>query len=118
MESETDDNCYERKDIPVDSFGGDFYHSRDVTTRQLNRNLLTHGGSDLSPAAAAAALGRPISLPAKLTNPDGGAAGNARDQLDSGDCSTLIRRYAEVTKFKQETTSGNSANSGNRLSKG
>nr|XP_049461967.1 protein sprint isoform X2 [Anopheles coluzzii] len=119
MESETDDNCYERKDIPVDSFGGDFYHSRDVTTRQLNRNLLTHGGSDLSPAAAAAAaLGRPISLPAKLPNPDGGAAGNGRDQLDSGDCSTLIRRYAEVTKFKQETTSGNSANSGNRLSKG
>ncbi|XP_040157245.1 protein sprint isoform X1 [Anopheles arabiensis] len=118
MESETDDNCYERKDIPVDSFGGDFYHSRDVTTRQLNRNLLTHGGSDLSPAAAAAALGRPISLPAKLPNPDGGAAGNGRDQLDSGDCSTLIRRYAEVTKFKQETTSGNSANNGNRLSKG
>uniref|UniRef100_A0A182TR87 VPS9 domain-containing protein n=1 Tax=Anopheles melas TaxID=34690 RepID=A0A182TR87_9DIPT len=117
MESETDDNCYERKDIPVDSFGGDFYHSRDVTTRQLNRNLLTHGGSDLSPAVAAAALGRPISLPAKLPNPDGGAPGNGRDQLDSGDCSTLIRRYAEVTKFKQETTSG-SGNSGNRLSKG
>uniref|UniRef100_A0A182K1U2 Protein sprint n=1 Tax=Anopheles christyi TaxID=43041 RepID=A0A182K1U2_9DIPT len=118
MESETDDNCYERKDIPVDGFGGDFYHSRDVTTRQLNRHLLTHVGTDLSPAA----VGRPISLPAKLPNPDGGACnGSGHDQLDSGangiDSSTLIRRYAEVTKFKQETTSG-SGNSGNRLSKG
>uniref|UniRef100_A0A182P988 SH2 domain-containing protein n=1 Tax=Anopheles epiroticus TaxID=199890 RepID=A0A182P988_9DIPT len=116
MESETDDNCYERKDIPVDSFGGDFYHSRDVTTRQLNRHLLTHGGSDLSPANM-----RPISLPAKLPNLEAGSC-NGRDQIDNGsngvDSSTLIRRYAEVTKFKQETTTSGSGNSGNRLSKG
>uniref|UniRef100_A0A182RGX8 Protein sprint n=1 Tax=Anopheles funestus TaxID=62324 RepID=A0A182RGX8_ANOFN len=116
MESETDDNCYERKDIPVDSFGGDFYHSRDVTTRQLNRHHLVSCASDLSPANA-----RPISLPAKLSNnPDGGTC-NGRDQLDSGtnlvDSSSLIRRYAEVTKFKQDVSSG-SGNSANRLSKG
>ncbi|XP_052895556.1 protein sprint [Anopheles moucheti] len=117
MESETDDNCYERKDIPVDSFGDDFYHSRDVTTRQLNRHHLVNCASDLSPANV-----RPISLPAKLSNnPDGGPCINGRDQLDSGtnlvDSSSLIRRYAEVTKFKQDVSSG-SGNSANKLSKG
>uniref|UniRef100_A0A182SF68 SH2 domain-containing protein n=1 Tax=Anopheles maculatus TaxID=74869 RepID=A0A182SF68_9DIPT len=109
MESETDDNCYERKDIPVDGFGGgDFYHSRDVTTRQLNRHHLTNSVSD-----------RPISLPAKLHTPDGGGMcnGGGRDQPDTVDSSSLIRRYAEVTKFKQEP-SPSRGNSIHRLSKG
>uniref|UniRef100_A0AAG5D5S8 Protein sprint n=1 Tax=Anopheles atroparvus TaxID=41427 RepID=A0AAG5D5S8_ANOAO len=114
MESETDDNCYERKDIPVDKFGGDFYHSRDVTTRQLNRHL-AHCAIDMSPAH-----GRPISLPAKLYDPGASADGDAgRDQLDAGpnaiDSSSLIRRYAEVTKFKHEASN---SGSGNRLSRG
>uniref|UniRef100_A0A182YHK8 VPS9 domain-containing protein n=1 Tax=Anopheles stephensi TaxID=30069 RepID=A0A182YHK8_ANOST len=109
MESETDDNCYERKDIPVDSFGGgDFYHSRDVTTRQLNRHHLANCASD-----------RPISLPAKLHTPDGGMCngGGGRDPPDMVDSSSLIRRYAEVTKFKQEA-SPSRGNSIHRLSKG
>uniref|UniRef100_A0A182N539 Protein sprint n=1 Tax=Anopheles dirus TaxID=7168 RepID=A0A182N539_9DIPT len=111
MESETDDNCYERKDIPVDGFGGDFYHSRDVTTRQLVTN---HRHHQLAPELLSSPANvRPISLPAKLGN------GERRDELDSGgpnaiDSSSLIRRYAEVTKFKQEMAAG----SGNRLSKG
>uniref|UniRef100_A0A182Q2Z6 Protein sprint n=1 Tax=Anopheles farauti TaxID=69004 RepID=A0A182Q2Z6_9DIPT len=111
MESETDDNCYERKDIPVDGFGGDFYHSRDVTTRQLATN---HRHHQLAPELLSSPANvRPISLPAKLPNAD------RRDELDGAgpnaiDSSSLIRRYAEVTKFKQETTTG----SGIRLSKG
>lgn len=117
MESETDDSCYERKDIPVEKFGGDFYHSRDVTTRQLNRHL-ANCAADISPAH-----GRPISLPAKLYDPGapsgGDADGGGRDQLDGGanviDSSSLIRRYAEVTKFKHESSN---SSSGNRLSRG
>ncbi|XP_053669912.1 protein sprint [Anopheles nili] len=112
-ESETDDNCYERKDIPVDNFGSDFYHSRDVTTRHLNRHL-ANCASELSPANS-----RPISLPAKLSSPERVCDGN-RDYIDGAtnvvDSSSLIRRYAEVTKFKQETISN--SGSTNRLSKG
>ncbi|XP_052867077.1 protein sprint isoform X1 [Anopheles cruzii] len=103
MESETDDNCYERKDIPVDRVGGDFYHSRDVTTRQLNRHMV-HCMPDLSPAGGP----RPISLPAKLSGTTDGAENDTANGLDGG---SLIRRYAEVTKFKPESPQSGSTRS-------
>ncbi|XP_049533838.1 protein sprint [Anopheles darlingi] len=130
MESETDDNCYERKDIPVDRIGGngvggEFYHSRDVTTRLLNRHLAHCTSPELSPLTGGGP--RPISLPAKLTAPEAGsestkgdrdtvdaAGGTANNGIDSG---SLIRRYAEVTKFKPDSPTSGSTRSSLALAK-
>uniref|UniRef100_A0A182F7S8 Protein sprint n=1 Tax=Anopheles albimanus TaxID=7167 RepID=A0A182F7S8_ANOAL len=132
MESETDDNCYERKDIPVDRFvgggggAGEFYHSRDVTTRQLNRHLVHCTSPELSPLVGGGP--RPISLPAKLTAPEAGSESTKgeRDTVDSADgtasnngidSGSLIRRYAEVTKFKPDSPTSGSTRSSLALAK-
>ncbi|XP_050086367.1 protein sprint isoform X2 [Anopheles aquasalis] len=128
MESETDDNCYERKDIPVDRIGGggggEFYHSRDVTTRQLNRHLAHCTSPELSPLAGGGP--RPISLPAKLTEAGGESAKVDRDTVDSAGgianngidgSGSLIRRYAEVTKFKPDSPTSGSTRSSLALAK-